>query len=190
MVYQVQREWNFVPGQHHVVPAVLTAEECGRVIGLHEALKSQEMVSRNSAGSYRSTDVFWLSGADPAYSWIFKRLTDVTRDFNARTYQFEIDSCSNLQLGRYGPDQHYEWRSDLGRDGYSRRKLSLSVILSAPSDYAGGGLEFGVDIYKTSVRPAQGDAVYFPSWAPHRVVPVTQGQRWSLVAWWLGPPFR
>jgi PKHD-type hydroxylase len=190
MPYSTERVWDFVPSDPQTVPAVFTTEECARIIALHETLGVHAMSSKNQAGSYRSTDVFWLHGTNAAYGWIFKRLTEVTREFNARTYQFELDSCADLQLGRYGPDQHYEWHCDVGRGGYSRRKLSISVLLSDPSQYQGGGLEFGVDIYKISMVSKRGDAVYFPSWTPHRVIPVTSGERWSLVAWWLGPPFR
>ena len=36
----------------------------------------------------------------------------------------------------------------------------------------------------------QGHAVFFASWLQHRVKPVTQGERKSLVMWFGGPAFK
>ena len=36
----------------------------------------------------------------------------------------------------------------------------------------------------------QGTIIVFPSMLPHRVTPVTEGVRYSLVQWFSGPDFR
>ena len=36
----------------------------------------------------------------------------------------------------------------------------------------------------------QGTLIAFPSFLEHRVTPVTRGERFSLVAWMDGPPYR
>ena len=35
----------------------------------------------------------------------------------------------------------------------------------------------------------EGSIVVFPSFSWHQVTPVTKGTRYSLVAWFVGPPF-
>jgi PKHD-type hydroxylase len=188
MVYRAEREWDFTP-DFHPIPGIFDAEQCARFIAAHASERQSEVRQSHPTKSYRSTDVYWLKPG-PALDWAFERLREVTLDFNQRTYQFEIDGCGDLQLCRYGTEQHYDWHVDISKGGYSRRKLSLSVMLSDPAEYEGGGLEFGVDDYRRAVRPPLGHGIVFPSWLPHRVVPVTRGERWSVVAWWLGPPFR
>ena len=67
------------------------------------------------------------------------------------------------------------------------RKISMSLVLSDPDEYEGGQLEIwgkSIDVYK------KGSIIFFPSWMPHRVTPVTKGTRYSLVMWFIGAPFK
>eukprot|EP00929_Paragymnodinium_shiwhaense_P097903 TRINITY_DN59483_c0_g2_i1.p1 TRINITY_DN59483_c0_g2~~TRINITY_DN59483_c0_g2_i1.p1 ORF type:complete len:261 (+),score=39.30 TRINITY_DN59483_c0_g2_i1:308-1090(+) len=69
------------------------------------------------------------------------------------------------------------------------RVLSVSVQLSDPSSYKGGGLALGPRL----ASPDQGCVIIFPSYVVHRVFPVTQGRRHALVMWirgsFAGAPF-
>ena len=62
-------------------------------------------------------------------------------------------------------------------------------------DYEGGELEFkiltpmGTEQIST-VKGKKGDVIVFPSYLLHRVKPVTKGTRYSVVAWFGGPPFK
>ena len=40
------------------------------------------------------------------------------------------------------------------------------------------------------VEPKVGTVIIFPSYTHHRVSPVTKGTRYSVVAWYGGPPFK
>ena len=71
------------------------------------------------------------------------------------------------------------------------RKLSMSVMLN--SNFEGGEFEF-VTYNKevgtiTSIEATAGSIIVFPSSMEHRVAPVTKGTRYSLVCWFVGPPF-
>jgi hypothetical protein len=76
------------------------------------------------------------------------------------------------------------------------RKLSVTVSLSDPSTYKGGNLRFDFGPHSDGkryhlceeIRP-RGSIIVFPSHVYHQVTPVTQGTRYSLVAWNLGNPF-
>ena len=81
----------------------------------------------------------------------------------------------------------YNWHTDIGTGVASTRKISISVNLN--DQYEGGSFEFFSDkTYKFSVP--QGQAIDFPSFLSHRVTPITKGERWALVAWIGGQPFR
>ena len=68
----------------------------------------------------------------------------------------------------------------------------MTVLLS--NSFEGGDFEFTSygkeECIITPVEMNQGDIVVFPSWMEHRVAPVTKGIRYSLVTWFVGPPFK
>lgn len=189
MTYTAGREWSFVPDEHYVRD-LFTPEERAKIIANHENRDIMPVSVKSERYSYRETDVFWLSHGNPGLDWIYDRIAEATLKLNNETYQFELETCTDFQLARYRPGQHYQWHSDLGAKGYSRRKLSVVVLLSDPSEYEGSKLQFGGDEFTRDADINPGDAVFFPSWVRHRVTPVTTGVRWSLVGWWLGAPFR
>jgi PKHD-type hydroxylase len=94
-------------------------------------------------------------------------------------------------------NSHYSWHTDITEACYSEydnhvRKLSISLILSDPSEYEGG--EFQImhmgDKKMTTLKPPMGTAIIFSSTTRHRVRPIKSGKRISLVAWMGGPSFR
>lgn len=121
--------------------------------------------------------------------WIFDRLRDVATLVN-RGLKFELKGFDEgLQLARYAQGEFYDWHADLGADVGAFRKLTLVVQLTSPADYDGGEVEF----FPTPVRAPRerGTVAVFPSYIPHRVLPVQRGPRWSLAAWIAGAtPFR
>lgn len=189
MPLRSERVWDFTPG-FHVIPEIFTAEECSNVIALHTDRKAMEARAKAGKDSYRDTNVFWLPPDEEPHKWVYERVAEFSLQLNDEHYRFEVDSCTDLQLARYLPGQHYDWHTDLGTGGYSRRKLSIAVMLSPAEEFDGGELEFGGDKFTRKASLQQGGAVVFPSWLRHRVTPVDKGARWSLVGWWLGPPFR
>ncbi len=46
------------------------------------------------------------------------------------------------------------------------------------------------EIKETVIEPQLGDLIIFPSFIDHKVSPVTKGVRYSVVAWFGGPPFK
>ena len=77
------------------------------------------------------------------------------------------------------------------------RKLSMTVNLTDPKNYAGGNLKFDLGAHAgkkrfkvcEEIRP-QGSVIIFPSFTYHCVTPVTRGTRYSLVLWSLGKPWQ
>lgn len=123
--------------------------------------------------------------------WIYQRLTGSVVEANRQYFGFDLSGFEQgLQFTRYvAPHEHYEWHVDRGY-GIGIRKLSLSLQLSDPDSYEGGDLEVGTDREPQRVLRKRGRITFFPSWAQHRVTPVTSGVRYSLVGWIGGPAFR
>ena len=76
------------------------------------------------------------------------------------------------------------------------RKISMTVNLTNPKNYAGGNLKFDFGHHNAKrfhvcqeIRPT-GSIIIFPSYTHHCVTPVTRGTRYSLVLWSLGKPWR
>ncbi len=190
MTYDLPRQWDFQP-VYKRLDGVFDADQCAQIVGLHADRDPMVSEMTVDSASIRSSDLYWLPSDETELAWIYDRVREVVVEFNARTFQFEIDGCMDMQLTRYGEGQHYDWHADLSGLGASRRKLSVSVLLNAPKEFDGGDIQyFESDTHKPSVPMARGDAAIFPSWYKHRVLAVTRGVRWSLVSWWTGPPFR
>ena len=70
------------------------------------------------------------------------------------------------------------------------RKLSLTILLSDPSEFDGGDLiVWGSPTTQITTEKKLGRAYAFPSFIPHHITPVTSGIRKSLVIWVVGPKF-
>lgn len=93
----------------------------------------------------------------------------------------------SLQFAIYAKGQHYVEHMDtfFHEKKQPQRKLSVSVLLN--DGFEGGALV--VDGCRVDFS-GTGMALLFPSIMNHRVEPVTEGCRLSLVAWYYGPPWR
>ena len=64
-----------------------------------------------------------------------------------------------------------------------RTDLSFTLFLSEPDTYAGGALLLdGLD-GEREARPGAGSLVLYATGVPHRVTPVTAGERLACVGW-------
>jgi len=184
------------PPPHRILlfDSVFSAEECERILDIGRALDRAGRLSagrvdaEQSIDSMRDVAIAFLA-PDESTAWIFQRLGEILAQANQDAYRFDIDGFhQGVQISRYSPGQHYGWHLDIGPGAAAGRKLSLTLQLSDPQDYDGGNLEFRVP--DLAAGRARGSMTVFPSWAVHRVAPVRRGERWSLVSWVSGPPFR
>ena len=119
------------------------------------------------------------------------RMWEIVQEINATYFGFELEGILEpLQYAAYGVGDRFGWHVDMAADQKPYRKLSLSVQLSAPEDYDGGELEMQLGCWTRQMPKGRGDVIAFPTWAPHRVEPVSRGTRHALVVWAHGAPFR
>jgi PKHD-type hydroxylase len=151
----------------------------------------------------RDSNVVWMND-----HWIYKEIHPYIKIANNNAdWKFNWDWSESCQFTKYKKGQYYDWHCDSWDKPYAEegstkgkiRKLSVTVTLSNPKTYKGGELEFdfrqnGPDekqklVVCKEILP-KGSLVVFPSFVWHRVKPVTEGVRYSLVMWNLGYPFQ
>ena len=116
--------------------------------------------------------------------WLFARL-DALFAAGAAEFGLPVGPVSEqVQVLLYGEGGHFRlWHTDAGTDSGDRRLVSMSIELSDCADYEGGELEVVPDLVGRARTLPRGGVHLFPSRALHRVIPVTRGARWALVAW-------
>lgn len=179
------------------MPEALSCRETEEIIRVGEALKTHPATVAREEGSivdsaFREARVSWIHPDDSTHT-VFVSLARIIEQINSETFKFDLLGFAEpIQYTVYeSPSVGYDWHFDMmNAPTEVQRKLSITVQLSDPAEYSGGELELR-DGSAVAVAPqARGTVVAFPGWALHRVTPVTQGIRRSLVAWIGGPPFR
>jgi len=184
---------------------VFTPEECASILAIGQRRTARVAPTGYDPSSLRdladrTATARWIHLEDDS-RWIYERLDQVITAAN-EAYELPLTEMEVLQLSEYGPGDHFQVHSDFGYL-HATRHLSLSVQLTAPDAYQGGDLQFLGAQYShheqgaaaawdqvTGVASrALGSATLFSATLPHRVAPITQGTRWSLVVWVRGTPF-
>lgn len=168
------------------LPGFLAPDECRRVVGYFSQLQTGVA---HTANDIRHSRVSFLHPDTPEKQSFVDKVLNIVRQANDEVYRFDLDGGHEpLQLAEYGVGGEYGWHLDIGRGDSARRKLSATIQLSDPESYDGGDLE----MWNTkSPSRAQGTIIIFPSYLPHRVLPVTRGVRHSVVVWAAGTkPYR
>ena len=172
----------------HDRPAAFSPSECADILALAATREARPAPLTGYEGesvdaSRRSATTVMIE-RDPDSSWLFERLDALFAEA-AAALGLPVDPLREpVQVVRYGVGDHFAmWHSDAGHDLGVRRRLSASVELSDPADYAGGLLEIAPMRMMPGSAPGRGHATIFPSRALHHVVPVTRGVRHALVAW-------
>jgi PKHD-type hydroxylase len=146
--------------------------------------------SRN--GRLRRTDIAFLEET-PAFDDIYKRLSSAVTEVNAGYFKFALTHIETLQYSMYRAEDQgfYDIHTDATLKGVNGicRKLSFSIQLNNPNEFEGGNLVFHDSNPGNIVRLKQNQIIFFPSFLPHSVSPVTRGVRKSLVGWVIGPDF-
>lgn len=129
--------------------------------------------------------------------WIFEKFNFIIGSLNESYYNFNLNGYDSFQYTEYHESDNgeYNWHTDMafGRNMYNTtRKLSVIMCLSEPEiDFKGGEFQINLANHETpeNILMKKGRIIAFPSFLIHRVKPVLQGTRKSLVIWVTGPKF-
>jgi len=179
---------------------VLTPQQCDEIIKIGQNRPSQNAgvglgkpgdkkrvgVDRKS----RITKISWIpfNIGKPMYTTIERWM------LNTNTNHFGFDGMQiseQAQYTEYLKGGFYDWHMDSNTEMSAMptvRKISMTLLLSDPKDFKGGELEIFKEGKQAKLK--RGYAIFFASFLRHRVKPILQGNRKSLVMWFGGPPLR
>jgi PKHD-type hydroxylase len=106
---------------------------------------------------------------------------------NAVCWGYNTSFVEPVQVGRYPEGGHYGWHVDVKKPDENGLCRKLSSVLLLSDDFDGGELEMKKE---TLPKLTKGSIIVFPSFLQHRVTPVTRNERYTAVAWAVGPYFR
>lgn len=137
----------------------------------------------------------------PCTKWVYDRVIAFCKKANAENFKFskELWPVRDMYINRYSAEagDHRGWHVDgvlTNEPDYVTRKLSVVVQLSDDDEYTGG--DFNLMAYH---NPTNDDAaairkigtlMVFPAFEWHRITQVTSGDRFSLVLFVHGVPFK
>jgi PKHD-type hydroxylase len=163
--------------------------ECETIIN---TAKNKGLIKGKTKGEsdVRDSKISWLYPVDKM-DWVFRRVTDITLNLNERFFKFDLFGINEgFQFTNYeAPSGKYGKHVDRSMN-ISVRKLSISIQLTNPEEYEGGELYLYDDDKGTLMDKTQGTLIIFPSYVLHEVMPVTKGERNSLVTWVTGKQFK
>ena len=164
-------------------------EECQTITNI---AKNKGLIKGKTKGEsdVRDSKISWLYPVDDM-DWVYRRVTDITLNLNKRFFQFDLFGLNEgFQFTNYeSPSGKYGKHVDRTVNS-PVRKLSISIQLSNPEEYEGGELYLYNDEKETAMDKTQGTLILFPSYVLHEVMPVTKGERNSLVTWVTGKQFK
>jgi PKHD-type hydroxylase len=166
-----------------------TKEECEKIIKI---ARNKGLVKGKTMGKsdVRKSKLSWLYSCDDM-EWVFRRVTDIILNLNERYFGFDIFGLNEgFQFTNYkAPSDKYGKHIDRALD-FVVRKLSVSIQLTDPKEYEGGELYLYNSDKGDLMDKTQGTLIMFPSYVLHEVMPVTKGERNSLVTWVTGNQFK
>src|SRR5262245_18603767 len=170
----------------------LTDAEMDRLIAEHASqIAEAKLGPGNTNAQIRRSQVVML-GPEQRYDWLYDRIWSAAQECNRLFFCVDMAGVeANIQLARYDSADlgFYNWHTDFAGIR-PLRKLSISIQLSRAEDYVGGDLELLYGTEPQKLDRTRGAFIVFPSFMLHRVMPVTRGTRWSLVAWIVGTRWR
>jgi PKHD-type hydroxylase len=184
--------WNFELDQINLYAFwnnAFSKKECQTIINI---AKDKGLIKGKTKeeSDIRDSKISWLYPVDNM-DWVFRRVTDITLNLNERFFKFDLFGLNEgFQFTNYeAPSGKYGKHVDRGMN-MPVRKLSISIQLTNPEEYEGGELYLYDDDKGTLMDKTQGTLIMFPSYVLHEVMPVTKGERNSLVTWVTGKQFK
>ena len=182
----------------HTIEPIFTPEQCQNIIDMGHKQQAQKAKVGNKDGKQgahdtkkRITTIGWIpfKAMPEMYAIIERTMLQV----NGNHFGYEgMQLTEPAQFTEYPKGGFYDWHMDAEVNCHYEppvRKISMTLLLSDPSEFKGGELQF-MDKNRAINHLKQGQAIFFASFLRHRIAPVKKGIRRSLVMWFGGPPLR
>ena len=177
---------------------LFSPQQCKDIINAgHSCKPEQAKVGGGKSGKHdtkkRVTTISWIpfQKLPQMYKVIEQQISKV----NLNHFMFDgVKITEPAQFTEYPKGGFYDWHMDLNAFGangeHPIRKISMTCLLSDPSEFTGGDLLFSDTGKQDVIKLKQGQPMFFASFMRHKVAPVKNGIRRSLVMWFGGPPFK
>ena len=176
---------------------LFTDSECDSILLKWDKKRANYKEHKKSSGNItRKCDIQWVDWYESGWDWVFEKISDIIEEANKEIFKFELSSpCTfnSIQFTKYNKNNYYnphtDWHGE--NENHDIRKLSFSINLSKENNYVGGGL--GIDTKGNSFEATTNKRGYiniFPSFLRHQASKIEEGERFTLVGWVVGPPFK
>ena len=179
------------PSKHGVTGMALTSDEVQAFMDyLEDAMPVKGKVNQDGKEvedtSVRDADVYYIEHEAENLYEILQKVAQMVNLY----FKYELTGIEKAQILHYkSPSNGYNYHIDLDSNEKAiSRKVSVSIILN--DDYEGGEICFRTSETGTCQRPTAGNVIAFSSFIPHKVKPITSGERYAVVVWFTGPCFR
>jgi PKHD-type hydroxylase len=191
-----------IQNNYFIIENAVTNRFCDHVLQYGKILKENiatvagvDEHEKEKLEKSRKSNVVWLDE-----KWIYREIQPLIREVNmAAKWNFKWTHTEVCQFTKYmgSKKQYYDWHTDSGIEPQPSgliRKISASLALVDKEEYQGGDFQIcqpnpnGSKI-STIQLVKKASMIFFPSFIWHRVTPVTEGTRYSLVCWNQGPKF-
>jgi PKHD-type hydroxylase len=166
-----------------------TKEECAEIYNICKDTSSKVFEDAPANGKDLTATVIDRNQFGNHLDKFFSMVEEANED----VFGFDLypNSPRSVNLNVYNLFKRYDYHKDAAIKG-STRDVKLTAILNiSQTQYSGGQFEI-FDGYDATVEEINecGSLLIFPSFLYHRVMPVTEGQRITLSAWFSGPNWK
>jgi len=159
----------------------LTNDECDFILNKYKSeLKLETAIVGNGEIKLnkRKSSVGFIDTIDG----IDVKLIDILKN-SISLKGFEVTNLGKYQFTQYNEGDFYDWHTDGDETLYSHRYCSIVIQLN--NQYENGELEIELSNEQEPIviKKGIGNLVIFLSSKKHRVTPVTNGVRYTLVNW-------
>jgi predicted 2-oxoglutarate/Fe(II)-dependent dioxygenase YbiX len=184
-----------MPFTHKIIPKFLTNEECKLLLDfslqnlslepseimIDEKDRSNEFtVSKNRKSNQQFYQYY------ETFPFLLKKINNVVEEcIQIKGYDLEYKK-EPFQFTQYNIGDYFNWHTD---SHYNSKDLTIasrycSVVIQLNDEYSDGILEVKISDDETiEVDKGVGNLIIFLSELRHRVIPVTDGTRYTLVNW-------
>ena len=166
-----------------------------------EKVDGEESTSEGYTKIRKSKVKFFERHDSPELNFLFEKFNHLIWSINDDYYNFELNGYESIQYTQYNGNESGEYGyhidmmtgDSIAKNGFlngDTRKLSVVLFLSEPQSYEGGKFTIKISETETEIEQIRGRIIFFPSFFLHKVHPVTNGIRRSIVTWVEGPKFR
>lgn len=157
-----------------IIENFLSEKECSDLLNTYlPTLTLKNAMVVGGAKNHRKSSVSFINSIPE----IDDRLKEILNK-NIELTGYGITDLNAYQFTEYKVGEYYNWHTDSSDTDYQNRFCSIVIQLN--DTYIGGELEI---LNGNKVNKKSGTLVMFYSNILHRVTPVTDGTRYSLVNW-------